>query len=146
MFLRYTLSRITKILKNPLTVFWFKNKTFLLSGMLKSLFFFFPFNSIFQSQFFIFAFLFYLSDPTSIYIFPSTRQPHVNPTNPSYTYIHTDSYLWKGKQINLFLYNPWFPPKWLPVIPFPLPFTQPLQNKTPIRTKHYFSHLSPRLN
>ena len=96
MFLRYTLSRITKILKNPLTVFWFKNKTFLLSGMLKSLFFFFPFNSIFQSQFFIFAFLFYLSDPTSIYIFPHTatpRQPH-----ESFIYIHTYGFIpLKGK-------------------------------------------------
>lgn len=145
MFLRYGLFRITKILKNLFTAFLGAKKTpSLRSGMLK-LFFLHSSISISQPPFFflflLFFFIFLI--PHSFISPPHTATPRQQYEKyPSHTYIHIGSYLWKEKQRNLFLYNPWFPPKDIQsFLSHPLPFSQSEQKTSPQNTQKIFSSI-----
>lgn len=130
--LRY--APITKILENPFTVFLVQKKPLFLAGD-AGLFPFFPSFPSSQSPFFLFAFLLYLSDPTSICVpphpFPHTatsRQQHER--YPSPTYIRTLTFEWENKEISSYTI-PELPQRF-PIIPSqPPPFSLTIAEKSP---------------
>lgn len=149
MFLRCGLFRITKILKNLFTAFLgAKKNPSLRSGMLKLFFLHsLDFHLSTAILFFFFAFVFYLSNPTLIYISP----PHGNPTSAirevSFTYIYTYRVIpLKGKTKKSLPIQSLISPQRYPIIPFPSPplFSIRGENIPPKHTKDFFFNLSRR--